>query len=457
MELPFIVLCLYNINNLDVFDVAEILGSHGYTISRRYGKLEMLKNVELNIKDKQLEESRTKYIRLIQLLPDSIFIHDMQKIYYCNQSAVALTGTRDTHELLSKDVSDLFSQDARDNLVPFMKQALKDKDKLNYMKSRLICSNGEEKPVEIITTSYTFDNQNLLLSVVRDVTPFQKITELQEKVKEHEELLNNTLEYDRIKTEFFSNISHELRTPLNVILSVIQLLKLQNDMLSKDLKGNRYLKMMQQNCYRLLRLVNNLIDITKIDADYFKIHMQQYDIVDLIEQITMSVVEYGRQRGITITFDTNVEERVIPCDPDQVERIILNLLSNAIKFTGQGGKIRVKIKSSKNKVTVSVKDTGIGIPKDKQATIFNRFQQAETSLTRKAEGSGIGLSLVKALVEMHNGTIALHSEVGKGSEFIIEFPCSTELQIEESRQNTFSTNNLSHVDRLNIEFADIYS
>jgi PAS domain S-box-containing protein len=457
LVLPFIVLCLYDTNRVDVFDIAEIIGSHGFTVGKRQNSLEIIKNVGLNVKDEQLQNSREKYVRLIQLLPDTVLIHDMKKIYYCNQSAVHLTGTRDTHELLGKDVSGLFPQEARNNLKLFLKQAMEDKEKLSYLKSKIICSNGEEKPVEIITTCYSLNNVNMLLSVVRDVTPFQKINELQETVKKHKELLNDTLENDRIKTEFLSNISHELRTPLNVILSVIQLLKLQNDMMNSDLKGNRYLKMMQQNCYRLLRLVNNLIDITKIDGNYFKIQMQNYDIVNLVEQITMSVVEYGRLKGITILFDTDVEEKIIPCDPDQVERIILNLLSNAIKFTGQGGRIWVVISSHKDKLTVSVKDTGIGIPKDKQETIFNRFQQAENSLTKRAEGSGIGLSLVKALVEMHNGTITLHSQEGTGSEFIVEFPCSTALLNEDGSGSTFPKNNLNHVDRLNIEFADIYS
>ena len=456
-ELPFIKACLYPKGDMDIFDMAEIIGSHGYILAKREGSLQLIQNVELNVRDKQLEESRAKYEQLIQLLPDSILLHDREKVYYCNPSAVRLHEMRDTHELLGKAVSEFFPQEERESIDHFIEEVMQDKNKPHYLKSRILGSNGETKPVEIITTGCSMKKDNILLSVVRDVSPFQKITELQEILKSHEALLNDTLEYDKMRTEFFSNISHELRTPLNVILSVIQLLKLQNDMINNDLKGSRYLKMMQQNCFRLLRLVNNLIDITKIDAHYFQIHLQNYAIVDLIEQITMSVVEYGQQKGITILFDTDVEDKVIPCDPDQIERIILNLLSNAIKFTPSGGSIWVTIKDRKEKLMISIKDTGIGIPADKQEAIFNRFQQVEHSLIRKSEGSGIGLSLVKALVEMHNGKITLHSEEGKGSEFIIELPCSTSLQMDDSSQSAYSSNYHSHVDRLNIELSDIYS
>ncbi|NMA66769.1 MAG: HAMP domain-containing histidine kinase [Clostridiaceae bacterium] len=224
----------------------------------------------------------------------------------------------------------------------------------------------------------------------------------------------------------------------------------------KEAKEKSCLNMIQQNCYRLLRLVNNLIDITKIDAEFFELNLKNCNIVDLVEKITLSVSKYVESKGIILEFDTNTEEKYLACDLDQMERIVLNLLSNAVKFTPAGGRICVKVVDLGNRIVISVKDNGIGIPKEKQKHIFNRFQQVNKSLTRQFEGSGIGLSLVKSLVEKHGGKVSLKSKVGKGSEFILEFPCKV---LDERECNWGSLDRLNHkqIERAKVEFSDIYS
>lgn len=192
-------------------------------------------------------------------------------------------------------------------------------------------------------------------------------------------------------------------------------MKLSEDNPCCDKDKSKYLKMMQQNCFRLLRLVNNIIDITKIDANYYEIKLQNYDIVKLIREITQSVAEYAVSKSVAITFESHLDEKIMACDPDAIERIILNLLSNAIKFTPTGGNIWVKVNENNQRLIISVKDNGIGIPLHKQKAIFDRFQQVDRSLTRQSEGSGIGLSLVKALVEKHNGDITVNSQLDQGS------------------------------------------
>lgn len=278
------------------------------------------------------------------------------------------------------------------------------------------------------------------------------------KIQEQSRLLDKAAEYDKLKTEFFANLSHEFRTPLNVMLSTLQLLNLiganKTNTDSKD-KISKYYNIMKQNCYRLLRLVNNLIDITKIDAEYFKLSLKNENIISTIEDITLSVTDYAKNKGLDIIFDTNVEEKLMACDADKIERIMLNLLSNAIKFTSSGGSIFVNILDEDSSIIVSVRDTGVGIPKDKQLSIFKRFVQVDKSLSRKREGSGIGLSLVKSLVELHNGTIKINSEYGKGSEFIIELP----VKVLPKSENVTSDEDLakeSNIQRIKIEFSDIY-
>ena len=145
------------------------------------------------------------------------------------------------------------------------------------------------------------------------------------------------------------------------------------------------------------------------------------------------------------------------CDPDIIERIMLNLLSNAIKFTKPGGKINVNIFEKEGTVEIIVSDTGIGIAKDKQDLIFQRFRQVDTSYTKEQQGSGIGLSLVKSLVDMHEGSLSVESEYGKGSKFIVLLP----IKIVDSEENTITIVDRgimqSQIEKLNIEFSDIYS
>ena len=176
----------------------------------------------------------------------------------------------------------------------------------------------------------------------RDITERYKIIELQKEIEIKQFIIEKAHEFDEAKTNFFSTVSHELRTPLNIILGVIQLLPTLNN--NKEIFPEKYIKMMKQNCYRLIKLSNNLIDITKYDSGFMEIHLRNYNIVSIIEDITMSVVDYSNGKGITLTFDTEIEEEIIACDAEKLERVMLNLLSNAVKFVAPGGKIEVYIK-----------------------------------------------------------------------------------------------------------------
>ncbi|QEK11360.1 GHKL domain-containing protein [Crassaminicella thermophila] len=297
-----------------------------------------------------------------------------------------------------------------------------------------------------------------IISLVIGQVIAEPMLKLKKDMKESKRLLEERIKYDQLRTEFFSNISHELKTPLNIIFSTTQLLNLS----IKDPENihveklNKYVHTMKQNCNRLLRLINNLIDITKIDSGFMQLNLQNKNIVDIIEDITLSTVEYVKSKGRTIIFDTEVEEKVMAFDLDKIERIILNLISNAIKFTKPGDKIEVSIYDKEDKVFIVVKDTGIGIPEDKQNLIFERFRQVDGSLKRKTEGSGIGLSLVKSLVTMHEGNISVKRECGKGTEFVIKLPVKL---VSEADYITKDSSFLEkdRVEKINIEFSDIYS
>lgn len=268
---------------------------------------------------------------------------------------------------------------------------------------------------------------------------------------------NEVEEALRVQDEIFSNVSHELKTPLNVIFSTNQLMQLylKNDSFEyhkeKIIKGINVIK---QNCYRFTKIINNVIDVSKIESGYFKLNLSNKNIVSVVEEITESLSDYVRIKGLNIIFDTDIEEKIIACDVNKIERIILNIISNAIKFTDKGGSIFVNIFDKGDNVEIHVKDTGIGMDRKHVDNIFKRFHQIDKSLSRNAEGSGIGLSLVHSIVKLHNGKISVESKPGDGSLFKIELPATTieDTKVVEERKSTNSK-----IEMIEIEFSDIYS
>lgn len=285
-----------------------------------------------------------------------------------------------------------------------------------------------------------------------------QVKELSIQSAETSRRVEELMAYDKVKTEFFANLSHELRTPLNVICSTIQLIKsLDGSKKLGDEKIKYYINIMNQNSLRLLRLINNIIDTTKIEADYISLQLKNGDIVYVVEEISQSVAEYIKNHGITLIFDTDIEEKTIAFDEEKIERIMLNLLSNAVKFTEENGSILVNIHDKGDFIEISIKDTGIGIPKDKLEFIFERFAQIDKSTSRQNEGSGIGLALVKSLVEMHDGEIHANSIEGKGSEFIITLPVRiVDTSQEENNLKNKEVFETNYEENLSIEFSDIY-
>lgn len=410
---------------------------------------------------KLIEKKKGQLLYILDSIYEGVFILDTNyKILFVNKGVEKLLNIDNFKNVLGRDLFEIgiVHKDYRDIILNRFEKVLKHNISVPIIEEKMIQFDGNVIPVNIYSGAIEYEGNPCILSVIRDISEHKKSENLKLKIQEQSRLLDKAAEYDKLKTEFFANLSHEFRTPLNVMLSTLQLLNLiganKTNTDSKD-KISKYYNIMKQNCYRLLRLVNNLIDITKIDAEYFKLSLKNENIISTIEDITLSVTDYAKNKGLDIIFDTNVEEKIMACDADKIERIMLNLLSNAIKFTSSGGSIFVNILDKDSSIIVSVRDTGVGIPKDKQLSIFKRFVQVDKSLSRKREGSGIGLSLVKSLVELHNGSIKINSEYGKGSEFIIELP----VKVLPESENVTSDEDLakeSNIQRIKIEFSDIY-
>lgn len=272
--------------------------------------------------------------------------------------------------------------------------------------------------------------------------------------------LKHAVEIESLKSEFFANLSHEFKTPLNIILSTVQLvmnyIEVNNEYPDYNM-FNKCLSNIKQNSYRILKIANNLIDMSKIDGNFYSINMGNYNIVEVVENIVQSLAEYMKDNKRNIIFDTMEEEIITACDPDQIERIILNLLSNAMKFTSHGGNIYIdmEVNDRCNKVIIKISNDGEKINFEDRLRIFERFTQSESLLTRRAEGTGIGLTLVKSLVKLHNGEVYVNTEFEEGTQFCIELPIR---KIKNFKNNNVREKSIvSKVEKFNIEFSDIYN
>lgn len=401
-----------------------------------------------------------------------VFIYDIKKdIWNSSQLLDKLAGISDSYIKNTKGWLNTVHPSQRADMESYANEVIKTGKDFD-IEYRLACENDEIEKWVAAKGKVFFNDQGVpekLAGTIQDVSELKKSEErykklyneeLQKSIEEERRRLNELKEADRIKTEFFTNISHELRTPINVIFSALQMEELMlKDYLNDNIPIDKfkYIKMMKQNCYRLLRLINNLIDITKIDNGYFSLNESNGDIINLVENVTLSVAGYIENKGISITFDTDVEEKIIAHDPEKIERVILNLLSNAVKFTPCNGNIIVKVEDNTNDICIRVKDTGKGIPDNKLDSIFERFVQVDKSLTRNHEGSGIGLSIVKSLVELHGGKIIVKSKEGIGTEFVINIPCKL-IEGESYAESTCNAQiGKSYIEKINMEFSDIYS
>ncbi|MCC3866828.1 PAS domain S-box protein [Terrisporobacter mayombei] len=276
-------------------------------------------------------------------------------------------------ELLSKALSDfvhpeeLKSFKEGDNL-----ENLDGKNTRNTIRFR----HKDGKYIYIEWNSRYLGKEEIYVTTARDIT--KKLEGEKEKRK-----LEEAVYLEVVKNEFFSNISHEFRTPINIILGTMQIINkyIENNNIQID-SLKQYIKYIKQNSYRLLRLSNNLIDISKMDIGIYNLKCTNQNIINIIEDITLSVADYTKTNKINLIFDTDEEEVITYCDPDKIERIMLNLLSNAIKYTPQNGFIKVIVNVSYDEIIVSVKDSGTGIPEDKLNTIFDRFKQVDGLLSR---------------------------------------------------------------------------
>lgn len=381
---------------------------------------------ETEIALRKLDGSKKTYQALVQNLPDGIIVMDKFKknIIYQNKSMIRILKSIKI-ESINKFIDDYISKE-------FYGQVKKyeiDKAENSSLALTIIDMKEENQFLVLIRL---LDNEERVLEAIKEL-----------------DLVNNQ---HHVKNEFLINTSKCLKDPIENISKI-------NDKLEKNKHKynsnhiNNYTKLVKRNCYRIQRLINNMKEIADTENGVSSENFVGYDIVKLTKNIVDIIEKNYSNKGINIKFKSNINSYNMIIDVDKMERAILNLISNSIKFSEMGSYIEVNITRENKEIKISVKDEGVGIPKDRMDFIFTKFGQIDRTLSRNTEGCGVGLALVKEIVNLHKGQIHVQSEEGVGSTFTIIL----QENIGFIDKKTFEREDYKSIEeKINVEFADIY-
>lgn len=349
-----------------------------------------------------------KYQELIDFLPECIILRKYNKIVFAN---------KETEKLLKISKEDLFNKDILEIIHDESKSLVRNrlsKDieelKISSVEEKLLDSEGKSIDVEVSIIPVTIKNETYALTIIRDITK-------RKKVAEKEKQIQVIKENEKFKSSFITNISHEFNTPVNVIYTAVQLLE------GKTIDPNykKYLNIIRKNCERIIRLNNNIIDVTRYETGNLSPKFKKEDLSNILSFIIKECNEFLNDKGIKINYKSQGKMELF-CDRNMIERMILNIISNSVKFSRENGEIDLKVEKKEAYIIISINDNGIGIGKEQLKTIFEMFNKENMGLDRRAEGIGIGLTLAKAFAYLHNGKIEIISKKDEGTKVTIFLP-----------------------------------
>ncbi|NES96235.1 MAG: PAS domain S-box protein [Desertifilum sp. SIO1I2] len=406
---------------------------------------------------RRVQETETRYQQIVELAEEGIWVIDGNGITtYVNQ-AMARMLDYPTEEMIGQPLFNFMVQSDRDlALANFTerKQGVAARHEFRFQ-----TKNGNFVWTNISTSPVLDENQTMLwaCALVYDITDRKQAEEDLQRSSERISLINAELaRATRLKDEFFASMSHELRTPLNAILGLSEALleEVYGDLNDRQ---KRSLTTIEKSGQHLLELINDILDLSKIESGKMELQTTRLNVKALCESSLNFIKQQAHQKQLKVNFDLPDEPIEIAVDERRMRQVLVNLLSNAVKFTPDGGQISLKVETQPENQTVvlSVEDSGIGIAPDNIPKLFQPFVQLDSSLSRRYAGTGLGLSLVRRIVELHGGSISLVSEVDRGSTFTVSLPWQASQSPAEAPillPNILSSANINHA--LIIEDSD---
>ena len=360
-----------------------------------------------------LMESEERYRTLSEAAPDLIFIVNRDdKVEYVNKFAAKYLGLQ-PEEVIGRARSELFPQHISDKLKLGLQKAFENGEAFRNSNDKTsLCGRDVWLDTQIVPLRKNSGIVTAVMEVSRDITDLKRSEEILRNAKEAAEAAT------RAKSEFLANMSHEIRTPMNAVIGMTDLL------LDEDLTSNQKecLETIRRSGEALLSIINNILDLSKIEAGLTDLECQPFELHRCVETSLDLVSADANKKGLSIKCEfEDSAPAVILGDPTRLSQILVNLLSNSVKFT-ETGEISLAVSAQRlegenYEIHFAVKDTGIGIPRDKMERLFKSFSQIDSSTTRKYGGTGLGLAISKKLVEMMNGTIWVESEAGSDTTF----------------------------------------
>lgn len=365
------------------------------------------KNRDLELSQAIIRKKEKMFKNFFINVPVPLVIISMKgRILFANLSFQKLLDKDNIKNIINKKIIKVIEI----NNFKSIEQLIEDKDKTQITGVVRNKENTKYLDIDIVEIS---GNDNQVLFILNDITTRVNIGKLKTDME-------NTKAQERIKRDFLSNISHDLKTPINVIYSASQLVTKFIEKADKQ-SLMRYNMICKLNCFSLIRLTNNLIDSSRIYSDFLSPNITIRNIVEIVEEVVMSLIDYAKSKNISLVFDTDKEEIYASIDEEFMQRIVINLISNAIKFTNQNGKIEVVITNENKEVVINVRDNGVGMDDEFIKNAFKRYSMDKNNAKSKEKGTGIGLFVVKKLIEKQGGKINIKSKKNKGTDVEMRF------------------------------------
>jgi PAS domain S-box-containing protein len=369
------------------------------------------------------DESENRYRSLVELSPDALFVHVHGKIVYANPAALTIFGARDVSELSGRSLMDFVGPASKAVVETRIRNLLQRGGVAPPLEEDWVRLDGKSVPIEAIGSVVPWRGESGIQVILRDISERKRAEEERTQLLANERAARSAAEHaSRMKDEFLATLSHELRTPLSAIVGWSHLL-LQGTSNEADLRQG--LSTIERNARIQTQLIEDLLDMSRIISGKLRLDIQRVLPVAFVEAAIDSVRPAADAKGIQLVKTLDSLAGPIAGDPSRLQQIVWNLLSNALKFTPRGGKVQVVLQRVNSHVELSVADTGQGIEPAFLPYVFDRFRQADASTTRKQGGLGIGLAIVKQLVELHGGSVRVTSPgEGLGATFSVHLPLS---------------------------------